>query len=128
MPRWWNNLITIYHQNVQVDEETKRTVRTWERVCLSECFFGVRDEQSLNGNTLSVANSYTVRIPYSGQLCQIVPGDIIVRGHVPDEIADEQGKRTTDLLQKYKPFVFTVRAVSDNTKIVGLAHYKLTGA
>ena len=125
MPRWWKDTITVYHQSSKI--ENGKRIHRWSSIMLTGCFFDTQDAQALTGNTLSMASSYVVRIPFKGQRLDIVPGDIIVRGRVHDIIVDEQGKRATDLLQKYKPDCFTVRTVSDNTKIQRLAHYKLAG-
>lgn len=118
--------VTVYHQVKKLDETTKRNVSLWIRTVYHDCFFGTTIAQELNGTTLSVANGYTVRISANHSL-DIVPGDIVVRGDVPDNIQDAQGFRATDVLNRYKPNSFTVRAVSDNTKVPFGAHCKLVG-
>ena len=123
----FQSTVTLYHQSKHFDEETKRNVTLWTRTVHENCYFGTQDEQALNGTTLSVASSYTARIPYQGEKIHIGAGDIAVLGEVNDDIADIQGKRTTDLLTKYKPDCFTVRVCRDNTKIKRGAHYKLMG-
>lgn len=117
--------VTLYHQQREVINN--RAVTKWTRTVFNECFFGTQIAQGMNGNTLSLASSYTARIPFEGKLAEIAPGDIIVCGEVADEIEDISGKRVTDLLAKYRPDAFTVRAVSDNTKIPQGAHYKAVG-
>lgn len=123
----FKDTITLYHQHRYFNEETKRNVTEWIRSIHEECFFGSEEAKSVNGTTVSLASSYTARIPYNGSVVEVAPGDVVVRGNVPDEIIDAQGQRITDLLAKYKPDSFTVRAFKDNTKIQHGAHYKLTG-
>ena len=123
----FNTTITLYHQHKYIDETTKQTVTEWKRSNHNECYYGTQKAESLNGNTLSQASSYIVRIPYNGTSVEIAEGDIVICGDVADEIKDIQGKRVTDLIQKYKPDCFVVRTCTDNTKILYGAHYKLTG-
>lgn len=122
------NTVTIYHQERKIDETTKRSVIHWIRTVYHDCFFGCHTAESLNGTTLAIANGYTVRIPAASPIGSICPGDIAVKGAILDEVTEESGNRITDLLNRYKPNSFTVRAVSDNTKIKHGAHIKLTGA
>lgn len=121
------NTVTVYHQEKTVDEATKRNVIKWIRKVYHDCFFGTVTAQALNGTTLSVADSYIVRIPASASISPISPGDIVIKGEVADEVSDVAGCRATDVLNRYKPNSFTVRAFSDNTKLKQGAHYKLTG-
>lgn len=125
MPHWWNETITVYHQTIS--EDGGRRVRSWTASVLTDCFFTTKTAQALNGNTLSLADSYLVRIPYTGRRLYIAAGDLVFRGRVCETIGDEQGKRETDLLRRYRPDCFTVRTVSDNTRTGHLPHYKLTG-
>lgn len=132
----FQDTITLYHQHRHLDETTKRNVTEWVRMVLTDCYFGTQNVETLNGNTLSQASSYTVRIPkndayteqYNGVGFSVAPGDIIVKGEVLDEISSISGVTASDVLNKYKPNSFTVRTFSDNTKIPHAAHYKVTGA
>ena len=121
----FKDMVTLYHQ--RKDIESGRTVTKWTRKVFKECFFGEQIAENVTGNTLSLANGYTARIPFTGDAVAIAPGDIIVKGRVTDEIEDVAGKRVNDLLAKYRPDAFTVHAVSDNTKIPQGAHYKAVG-
>ncbi len=123
----FKDTITIYHQHRYLDEENKRNVTEWIRTVHKNCYFGTHSAESLNGNVLSLANSYIARIPYNGAHFNIAAGDIVIKGEVMDIISDTQGSRTSDLLNKHKPDSFTVRAVVDNSKIPQAAHYKLAG-
>ena len=118
--------VTVYHQQKKENELTKRNVIVWKRTVYQNCYFGTTTAQALSGTTLSVANGYTVRIPSKSTL-DISPGDIAIRGEVSHTIQDVAGCRATDVLNRYKPNSFTVRAVQDNTKLNHGAHYKLTG-
>ena len=119
--------ITVYHQERKIDETTKRSVIQWIRKVYHDCFFGTVTAQAVNGTTLSVTDSYTVRIPAGDFISPITTGDIVMKGEVSDEVSDVAGCRATDVLNRYKPNSFTVRAFSDNTKLKQGAHYKLTG-
>ena len=122
----FNTKITLYHQVKNYDEATKRSVTEWKRNVFDDCFFGTDVAQSLNGNTLTQASSFIVRIPSVGEL-DILPGDIIVKGEIFEDITDEANKRINDVLNRYKPYSFTIRTVCDNRMITEGAHYKLTG-
>lgn len=122
----FNAKITLYHCVKAYDEETGRNTTKWVRNCYNECFFGTTAAQSLSGDTLSQASSYIVRIPGIKRI-EVMPGDVVVRGEIFDEIADEAGMRINDILSKHKPYCFTVKTVSDNRTITEGAHYKLTG-
>lgn len=124
MLHWRKETITVFHQISCTEDD--RSVRSWKRSVFTGCFWGTKAAQTLRDTTLSAADSYVVRIPYAGQALSLSPGDIVIRGRVSDTIADEQGKRETDLLRRYQPDCFTVRTVSDNTK-GRPAHYKLEG-
>lgn len=136
------HVITIYNKHRHIDGNTGKTVTEYKRTILHNCFFGSKKAESLNGNVLSQANSYIVRIPKSNKYIDsykwqstdsiqeyftVSPDDIIVKGEVYDEISDTQGHRVSDLLSKYKPNCFTVKTFSDNTAILYAAHYKAEG-
>lgn len=129
----FSNTLTVFHQEKYFDEETKKNVTKWVKTIFKNCFYKMQGAETLNGTTLSQASGYIARIPYKGKSLNIVPGDIIVKGIVEDEedgediIQDVQGKRVSDLLNKFKPDCFTVRAVSGNIEIPEGAHYKVTG-
>ena len=119
--------ITVYHAIKTVDEDSGRTLTTWERKVYNKCYFGTKEVEALTDNTLVKANSYTVRIPSVDDVIPITSGDIIVLGIVDDVISDKQGSRISDLVAKYKPNVCTVRTIRDNTKIPLGSHYAIGG-
>ena len=121
----FKDTITLYHQTKST--ENGKTVTRWTRSVFTDCFFDEQIGESLSDKTLSVANSYIVRIPYISSAIEIIPGDIIVQGKVVDAIEDVPSKRANDILAKYRPNAFTVTAVSNNTKIPQGAHYKVVG-
>ena len=122
----FNAKITLYHAVKEYDDTTKRNVTKWVRNVFENCFFGTDVAQSLSGNTLAQASSFIVRIPGTDEL-DISPGDVVIRGEIFDDIADEQNKRINDVLNKHSPYSFTIRTVRDNRTITEGAHYKLTG-
>ncbi len=119
----FKDTVTVYHQIK--DKEQPKTI--WKRCVYTECFFGTVDAEGLSGNTLSDASTFIVRIPYTDAVVEIAPGDVVVKGAIPLEIADVAGQRINDLLARYKPNAFTVRSTADNTKIPFAAHYKAVG-
>lgn len=131
----FNNTITVY--NKHTDKSSGKTITTWKRTVLKECFFKAETATQLNGENLSMANSFICRIPeninfteqYNGEEDKFTlrPDDIIVKGEVADEIKDVQGQRAENLLQKYKGFCFTVKAVSINTNMPYARHYRASG-
>ena len=131
----FNKTITLY--NKYVDKSGGKTVTTWKRTVLKECFFGTVTASQLNGENLSMANSFVCRIPensdfteyYKGEADKFTlkPDDIIVLGEIADEIKDVQGQRAADLLEKYKGYCFTVKSVSINTVSPYARHYRASG-
>lgn len=131
----FNQTITLY--NKFAEKVNGKTKTVWNKTVLKNCFFGTEKATQLNGENLSMVNSFICRIPenvnfteyYNGETDKFTlkPDDIIVKGEVSDEIKDIQGQRASDLLQKYKGFCFTVKAVSINTKLPFSKHYRASG-
>ena len=123
----FSDTVTVYHQQKSYDEKVGKNVTAWVRAVYTSCFWGNQENKVLNGNELSQASSYTVRIPFCGVALSFATGDIVIKGEISDEIADVQGRRKADLLNRYNPDCFVVNTVSYNTKIPQAAHYRLTG-
>lgn len=131
----FSDTITLYHKWTRLNPETNKNETSWVRFVLKDCCFVMQDVKTLSDMTLKQASSYTVRIPqnddfveyYAGTGFSVAPDDIVIKGEVNDEVREEQGYRTSDLLKKYKPFCFTVKTFADDTKIQNGAHYKITG-
>ena len=131
----FNQTITLY--NKHIDKSNEKTITVWKRTVLEKCFFNTVTATQLKGETLSMANSFICRIPensaftekYRGEVDRFTlkPEDIIVKGEVLDEIKDVSGQRAADLLGKYKGSCFTVKAVSINTHLPYLKHYRASG-
>lgn len=127
--------ITLYNRYTTLEEG--RALVKWKRTVLRECYFGRQTVKQANGNTISQADEFICRIPeneaYIGDFggeedkFTLAPQDIIVKGAVDDEISDAQGKRSSDILNKYRGRAFTVRSVSDNTVLPFAGHYRASG-
>lgn len=121
----FSDTLTLFHRENFLDEKTKKTTYKWIRTVYQNCYFGTEAVRSLSGTTLNMADSYIVRIPCLSAMVSV--GDIVIKGNVSEDITDEQGQRSTDMLNRHKPNAFTVRTVSYNTKIPQSAHIRLTG-
>lgn len=124
----FSETVTHYHQKKAIDGISGRSITEWERKLYKNCYFRVNYVESLSGNTLSQASSYTAKIPYDNEKKVFTPGDILVLGEAEEKIENVQGKRTADLIAEHKPDCFIIRTVADNTKTAGGRHYRLTGA
>lgn len=117
--------VTVYHK--VVDRSTGRTVTSWKRSVYKNCYFGVVSAESLTDTTLSPADSFVARIPYDS-LIEVSPGDIIVSGNINADIEDVSGKRSSDLLERYKGRAFTASSVSVNSVLPYAKHIRVSGA
>ena len=134
----YQHTITIYNR-LPAAASGSRT-DTWRRTVLTGCFFKAETQISNNGTVATQSNTYTVRIPESDRYlprdkwCQaanrgkrwtVSEDDIVVFGKVTDEISGAFS--AVDLLNKYRPDAFRVKAFSDNTRYRYLKHYRLGG-
>lgn len=143
-PAWWDTTITVY--NRYEDEQTH--VITWYKSVLTDCFYrSVGNTVSINDVQLDT-NNIICRIPIKDNYLApyewialsndnkslyftLKQGDIIVVGDVSDVIDEyTTGKRSTDLLKKYKALqgCLTIQEVGDNTgRGRGNKHYHVNG-
>ena len=119
----WNEAITLYHRTESKDSNGK-TVTTWTKTSLSNCFYGRKLRQKLSADMEIVSNNLNVaRIPVTSISSgfSIGKGDIIVKGTVSDTLAsNDSGKALRD---KYFGSCFMVNVVTDNTKLQRSAHW-----
>ena len=115
-PTWWNTTITVY--NKFVDPQTK--VVRWYKTVITGAFWKYIHEKVMIGQTVLETNSIVCRIRKDDRFLEkyewlqkpndemknfftLGKGDIIIKGEVDDEINEYQsGKRSTDLIAKYK--------------------------
>lgn len=115
-PTWWNTTITVY--NKFVDPQTK--VVRWYKTVITGAFWKYIHEKVMIGQTVLETNSIVCRIRKDDRFLEkyewlqkpndemenfftLSKGDIIIKGEVDDEINEYQsGKRSTDLIAKYK--------------------------
>lgn len=127
----FNSTITLYNLFASSDGDI------WKKTVLQNCFARVEIIKSVSGNELSMASSFTVRIPASESYLPyenwaaancvgwtLRAGDIVVIGEVRDEITPE--KNAVQLLAKYKSRAFKIREFADNS-IHAQPHYKVVG-
>ena len=146
---WWDKTITIY--NKLIDPTTQKV--SWYRATVSNCFWKAVNNTYTIGGTGSTSAGVTLetksiicRIPKSDTYVDkrtwkdlldksdtftLGNGDIIVLGEV-DDVIDEYtaGKRSTDLLKKYKEFdeCLEIDTYVINVQTgVGLEHYRVVG-
>lgn len=149
--QWWDKTITIY--NKLIDPTTQKV--SWYRNTVENCFWKYINNTYVTGN--SGMSTTGVLVEVKNVICRIPKddryvdkrtwkdlsesqraecftlgnGDIIVLGEVNDEIDEyTAGKRSTDLLKKYKEFneCFEIDGYTVNVNTgVGLEHYKVSG-
>lgn len=142
-PQWWNQTVTVYNRI----EDPQTRVVTWHRTVIPKCFWRYTQEKFVVDGTVVNANVTICRIPKQSTYLErylweqrgndiskyftLSIGDIIVKGNVADEINEyASGKRSTDLLNKYKRLqgCTLIASVSDNTDGGrGAEHYLIRG-
>lgn len=121
-PSWWNNTITLFHRTEGKDALGKSVV-TWHRTVLQNCFYGQKLRQRINGLEIVSSDAHVVRIPAAavGEGFAIGKGDIIVLGDAPEELAVNDSGRA--LKETYAGGCFTVSTATDNTRLPRTAHW-----
>lgn len=108
VPHWWDETLTLYRRQATRDAND-RTVISWQREVLRNCFFGVTDKQYFDGSAIIRQPSFVVRVPSTYAI--FARGDIVMRGEIagamPDKAADN---------------AFVINVVKDNSKMRN-AHY-----
>lgn len=115
-PKWWNTTVTIYNRY----EDRQTQVITWFRHTVDGCFWKYTGNTVNVGETILETKDIICRIPEQSDflekyLWEQLPNDemssyftlgsddLIIKGAVTDEIDEYvKGKRSTDLLEKYK--------------------------
>lgn len=146
---WWDKTITIY--NKTVDPTTSRI--SWQRTVVNNCFWKAENIMFSMGRygvstigVLTENKTIICRIPADSRFVDkrtwkeledktdyftLANGDIIILGEVEDVIDEyTAGKRSTDLISKYKEYdeCLEVDTYVDNVKTgVDLAHYRVVG-
>ncbi|MCH5210436.1 MAG: hypothetical protein J1F01_05665 [Oscillospiraceae bacterium] len=143
-PRWWNTTITLYNRY----EEKETNLVTWRKTIIDGCFLKNANNKVSVGQTVLETNEILVRIPESdkfkpygemisdvknltGDYFTLNRGDIIIKGAVDDDIDEyAKGKKSTDLLSKYKEIgvCLQINNWQDNTGVGRVApHYYVSG-
>ena len=146
---WWDKTITIY--NKIVDPTTSRI--SWQRTVVNNCFWKAENIMFSMGRygvstigVLTENKTIICRIPADSRFVDkrtwkeledktdyftLANGDIIILGEVEDVIDEyTAGKRSTDLISKYKGYdeCLEVDTYVNNVQTgVDLAHYRVVG-
>lgn len=128
--------ITLYNCIKAKDSGTTKDI--WRKTILKDCFYKAGVTIVQNGDAVSKANTYTVRIPEDIRFLRYPnyckdpeghftasTGDIVILGECSDEITDDLP--AVKMLIRHKPDAFMVSAFSDNTGHFAGRHYKLGG-
>lgn len=101
----------------------------WQRTVYHNCFWKSETSTNQNGTEATKVSTYTVRIPVevAGTGFLASPGDIVIHNECMDEITDKSPNTASQILQKYKPEAFRIKAYSDNTFHQMAKHYRLGG-
>lgn len=146
---WWDKTITIF--NKYVDPTTQHI--SWYKTTVENCFWKAENIIFSMGRygvstigVLTENKNIICRIPKSDNFLDkrewreltdksdyftLANGDIIILGDV-DDVIDEytSGKRSTDLITKYKEYdaCLEIETYIDNVQTgVDLAHYRVVG-
>lgn len=131
-PAWWYKTITLYNK---VTEDGKIA---YFRHVLHGCSVSKSVSVVVDGGNAGSVATTTVRIRQSadylpprsyadsGTAAQtayftLTPGDIVFDGEIADDMADEQGKRPSDILKKHSGFI--IKTCVDNTS-ASPKHYR----
>lgn len=117
----WDKTITVYHQRKSKDAMGK-TVVNWNRSILSNCFYGLKARQVINGLQITSKNVHIVRIPASAISEGFVLGkdDIIIKGAITDDLP--QNDSGSALKAQYAGGCFVVNSFTDNRDLQNTAH------
>lgn len=130
-PIWWDTTLTIYNQF----KDPQTSLVTWYRTTVEGCFWKYTGNQVTVGDVELKTNSTICRIPMDsrfkerylwealpndemGDYFTLSPSDIIVKGVAEDDIDEyTKGKRSTDLISKYKRLqgCIEIQSWADNT-------------
>ena len=94
------------------------------RSVVDNCTWGKSDAVVTVGTVTIGSDDFKVQIPEEAGVLELLPGDVIVRGAVDDEIPAKTSP--TALLAKYKGKSFTIRVAYDYTG-KPLGHYEVMG-
>ena len=114
-PFWWNETITLYRRRRDEDASGK-TITTWERETVHNCFWSTTLRQTLNSTELTYQSTFVIRIP-SVQCSMINKGDIAVKGAVCNTITS-----VSDFLKQH-PEAFVINTAKDNSKLPHSHYY-----
>lgn len=131
-PAWWKTTITLYNK------VTDNGKIIYYRHLLDGCHYAKKRLTDSDGGNLSAVSETVVRIRQSNAYLPpkayadsgaavrkahftLTPGDVVFYGDVTDDMADETGKRPSDLLKNQDGF--TVKTCADNT-FASPAHYR----
>lgn len=143
-PDWWADTITIYNRV----EDVQTQVVKWYRHVVNNCFWKNVGNKVHIGDVTLETNDIICRIPKSDEFLEkykwlnipndhmedyftLGEGDIIIKGEVDDEINEyEKGKRSSDLIAKYKKLqgCMEIQQVANNTGTgLPIEHYHVRG-
>ena len=127
--------VTVLNKLAARDSATKLDV--WKATVLHNCSWSGHAERSVQGNTVSVGNSYVSRVPKSPDYhpynkwkedmegFTFSTGDYLVRGEITEEVTPQT---VQNIVASHRPEAFMVKFFQDNTgTIEALEHYHLEG-
>ncbi len=143
-PKWWDTTITIYNKF----EDPQTQIVRWYKYEVSDCFWKYSGDRVVIDKTVLDTTNVICRIRKHEAFLEkhewialpndemsnyftLSEGDIIIKGSVDDTIDEyKSGKRSTDILKKYKALqgCFEVQEFSINVgKGRGNEHYYVRG-
>lgn len=120
---YWDTTLTLYSRNIGADNRVE-----WESTVIADCFWRRKALRERNSGAEFALNGFICRIP--GDAVSVNIGDIIVSGHITDQIDEyTAGMRSADLIQRYQGRCMTVSEVHYNAApFAALKHFYAEGS
>ena len=142
-PKWWSDTVTIFNKY----EDSQTGIIRWYRTVLDNCFWKNEFQRLKMGDIEVKTDTIICRIPESFSFLEkylwvdipndrmsdyftLAQGDIIIKGNIDEDIDEyTSGRRSSDILQKYKDYgCMVIDRVSINTGVGrGIPHYHVEG-
>lgn len=128
--------ITVLNKLRAKDSKTK--IDIWKKTVLSDCFWSEKAVRTVQGTSVSLGNSYIVRVPKNDNFkpynkwkngmegFTFSTGDYIILGEIGEETVTPNTIQT--VVNKYRPNAFEIKIFKDNTGTIEAAeHYRIEG-
>jgi hypothetical protein len=129
--------VTVLNKLRSVDSPTKKDV--WSKETISGCTWSEKTVRAVAGTTVQTASTRIVRapqnslyLPYQEWIAKtetnftFSTGDYLILGEIPE--TDITPQNVLQIVQKYRPNAFEIKAFKDNTALGLAGHYRIEGS